>query len=90
MILKNKLCRSAARLGRGFQTRPKKGHSSCYFTEITEWNLNKNTLSRTVSFEHPRLCLKLRKIYNKKNHIWDVLTRGRFDQFLGTSQQTCL
>ena len=33
--------------------------SKCYFTEITEWNLDKNTLSKTVSFKHPRLCLKI-------------------------------
>ena len=52
----------------------------------------KNTLSKTVSFKHPRLCLKFHK-YRIKNHFGDVLTNifyhgdvltnfwGRFDQF---------
>ena len=63
-----------------------------HFTEITEWNLDKNTLSKTVLFKNPRLCLKIQKIYNKKSfwgrfdqHFYhgDVLTNfwGRFDQF---------
>ena len=63
-------------------------HSYCYFNEITEWNQDKNTLSKTVSSKHPRLCLKLHKIYDKKT-FWGrfdqhFLPWGRFDQFLGT------
>ena len=50
--------------------------------------MDKNTLSKTVSFKHPRLCL-----YRMKNLFGDVLTNifyhgdvltnfgGRFDQF---------
>ena len=56
-------------------------------------NLDKNTLSKTVSFKHPRFFPKKHKIKNKKNHFGDVLTNifyhgdvltnfwGRFDQF---------
>ena len=59
-----------------------------FFTEITEWNLDKNTLSKTVSFKHPRTCLKIHNIYNKKL-FWGRFDQhfipwGRFDQFLGT------
>ena len=54
--------------------------------------MDKNTLSKTVSFKHPRSCLKLHKKYDK-NIFGDVLTNilyhgdvltnfwGRFDQF---------
>ena len=48
----------------------------------------KNTLSKTVSFKHPRLCLNYIK-YRIKKSFWGrfdqhSLPWGRFDQFLGT------